>query len=44
MSYEKIKYYYNAGLWSAPMVKTAVRKGIITAEQYKEITGKEYQK
>ena len=42
MSYEKIKYYYNAGLWSAPMVKTAVRKGIITTEQYKEITGKDY--
>lgn len=42
MSYERIKYYYGAGLWSAPMVKMAVRKGVITKEQYKEITGKEY--
>ncbi|MFR3319707.1 MAG: XkdX family protein [Sutterella wadsworthensis] len=27
---------------TAPMVKMAVRKGLITAEQYKEITGQEY--
>jgi len=25
------------------MVKNAVRKGIITKEQYKEITGKDYE-
>ena len=42
MSFERIKYYYDAGLWSAPMVKMAVRKGVITKEQYTEITGKEY--
>lgn len=42
MTYERIKYYFNAGLWSAPMVKNAVKKGIITKEQYKEITGKDY--
>ena len=42
MSYERIKYYFEAGLWSAPMVKNAVRKGIITKAQYTEITGKEY--
>lgn len=42
MSYEKVKYYYEAGLWSAPMVKMAVKKGVITKEQYKEITGKDY--
>lgn len=42
MSYERIKYYYEAGLWSIPMVKMAVRKGVITKEQYKEITGKDY--
>ena len=42
MSYERIKYYFEAGLWSAPMVKNAVKKGIITKEQYTEITGKEY--
>ena len=42
MSFERIKYYYEAGLWSAPMVKAAVKKGVITKEQYTEITGKEY--
>ena len=42
MSYEKVKYNYEAGLWSLPMVKMAVRKGVITKEQYTEITGEEY--
>ena len=42
MTFEKVKYYFDAGLWSAPMVKMAVKKGIITKEQYKEITGKAY--
>lgn len=42
MSFERIKYYYEAGLWNAQMVKMAVRKGIITKEQYNEITGKTY--
>lgn len=42
MSFEKVKYNYEAGLWSKPMVKMAVRKGIITKEQYKTITGEKY--
>ncbi len=42
MSYERIKYNYDAGLWSKPMVKMAVKKGVITREQYKEITGEDY--
>lgn len=42
MSFERIKYYYEAGLWSKQMVKMAVRKGIITKEQYTEITGEAY--
>ena len=42
MSYERVKYYYNAGLWNLQMVKMAVRKGIITKEQFKEITGEDY--
>ena len=42
MSYEKVKYNYEAGLWSKPMVKMAVRKGVITKEQNKEITGEWY--
>lgn len=33
---------FDQGFWSAPMVKMAVRKGVITKEQYTKITGKEY--
>lgn len=42
MNYEIIKKNYEKGLWSAVMVKMAVRKGIITKEQYTEITGLQY--
>lgn len=42
MSFEKVKYNYDAGLWNKPMVKMAVKKGVITKEQYKEITGENY--
>ena len=42
MNFEKIKYNYEKGFWSIAMVKMAVKKGIITKEQYKEITGEEY--
>lgn len=42
MSYERIKFYYEAGLWSKPMVKMAVRKGVISKEQYAEIVGEQY--
>ena len=37
--FDRIKKYYDAGLWTAKMVGNAVVKGKITAEQYKEITG-----
>jgi uncharacterized XkdX family phage protein len=42
MNYERVKYYYTVGLWNKPMVKMAVRKGVITTEQYTEITGESY--
>lgn len=42
MNFETIKKNYDRGLWSASMVKMAVKKGIITKEQYTEITGKDY--
>lgn len=42
MNYETIKKNYDKGLWSKSMVRVAVRKGIITKEQYFEITGEEY--
>lgn len=42
MSYERIKYFYDAGLQSIQMVRTAVKKGVITKGQFKEITGEDY--
>ena len=42
MSFEKIKSNYEKGFWSKAMVRVAVRKGIITGEQYTEITGEKY--
>lgn len=43
MNFETIKRNYDRGLWNIVMVKTAVRKGVITKEQYKSITGKEFE-
>lgn len=40
--YEKVKGYYDKGLWSAKRVYNAVEKGWITAEEYTEITGEDY--
>ena len=38
--FEKIKQYYEAGLWSEQRVREAVAKNVITAAQFKAITGK----
>lgn len=37
--YEKIKEYYNTGLWSEERVRNMVIKGIITEEEFYDITG-----
>ena len=42
MDFERIKLRYEQGLWTKPMVKMAVRKGVITKENYAEITGEQY--
>lgn len=42
MNFETIKRNYDRKLWNKAMVKVAVRKGIITKEQYTEITGEAY--
>lgn len=42
MNYEQVKSNYERGLWSIALVRMAVRKGIITREQFKEITGQDY--
>jgi uncharacterized XkdX family phage protein len=39
MNFEMIKKNYDKGLWNKAMVKVAFKKGIITREQYEEITG-----
>ena len=41
--FEKVKYYYDHGLWSIDRVRNAVVKGWITAAQFKEITGEDYE-
>jgi hypothetical protein len=42
MNYETIKKSYDRKLWSAAMVRTAVKKGVITPEQFQQITGDAY--
>ena len=42
MNYEIIKMNFERNLWNIDMVKTAVKKGVISKEQFKEITGKDY--
>ena len=42
MNYKMIKRNFEKGLWSVAMVKVAVKKGVITKEQFKEITGETY--
>lgn len=39
--YEKIKSYYDRGLWTIEQVKVAVQKEKITIEEYKKITGED---
>ena len=41
-NYEKVKNYYNKGLWSIDRVRNAVVKGWITPEEFEEITGQPY--
>ena len=42
MNYETIKKNFERGLWNVAMVRMAVKKGVITREQFKEITGKDF--
>ena len=38
-NYDAIKGWFNLKLWTADMVAKAVELKVITADQYKEITG-----
>lgn len=42
--YDLLKRYYEKGLYNAEALKTFVRAGTLTKEQYKEITGVDYVK
>lgn len=41
-NFEKVKSYYDRGLWNLARVKKAVEKRWITEEEYQEITGQPY--
>ena len=41
--FEKIKKWYESGMWTKNMVHNAVVKGKITEEEYTEITGEAYE-
>ena len=43
MNFSLIKRNFDRGLWTAAMVKVAVKKGVITQDQYTQITGKSYE-
>lgn len=40
--FDKVKDYYERGLWSKEMARNAVVKGKITTEEYEIITGESY--
>ncbi len=40
--FEKVKKFFEMGLYSAGTVAAFVRKGKISAEEYERITGKAY--
>lgn len=42
MNYDMIKRNYDRGLWNKQMVAMAVRKGVITKEEYQKIVGEAY--
>lgn len=40
--FDKVKRFYDMGLYSRVQVAQFVRKGKLTAKEYKEITGEKY--
>ena len=41
--FNKVKTYYDKGLWNLTMVRNAVVKNWITAEEFEQITGEPYE-
>lgn len=42
MNFETIKKNYDRKLWSKAQVRVAVKKGVITPDEYQEITREKY--
>lgn len=42
MNFDIVKRNYEKGLWTKQLVRMAVKKGVITKEQYTEIIGETY--
>lgn len=42
-SFEKIKNWHSRKMWSKEQCANAVKKGIITAREFTEITGESYE-
>lgn len=42
MNFETIKKNYDRKLWSRAQVRVAVKKDVISAAEYEEITGEQY--
>lgn len=42
-NYSKVKKFYRNKLWSVTRVRNAVIKNWITPEEFKEITGEDYE-
>ena len=40
--YERVKKYYEAGVWSEGRVRKAVELGKLSASEYEQITGLKY--
>lgn len=40
---EMAKKYYDEGLWPISRLKALVKKGKLTKDEYKEITGEDYE-
>ena len=41
--FNKVKRFYDEGFWTIEMVKNSVVKSWITKEEFKEITGEDYE-
>lgn len=41
-NYDKVKHYYDMGMWNEVRVRNAVKMNWITEEEFKSIIGRDY--